>query len=857
MNAQGLEHTPDKIIVSGINLEWDPERGLCTFEGLPVAMMWIDTTLRGMMDGVQAMVGTPRFLLALQSEGRKSVEADWQVISQSPDFRQGFAAIANIAAVAGWGRWELTLYDPANRECRFRVSNSWEGRYQRSMGIPWGSGFLAGKLAGYCSRLFGTNCWADQTAFIASGAEYDEFVVKPSSKQIETELDCLLATDEASRADMAIGLHKLEQEIAERKRAEAALQEREEQYRNLVETTSDWIWEIDANGKYTYASPRVRDLLGYEPAEVIGRTPFELMPPDEADRLSIEFARINAERQSFFNLENVNLHKDGSRVVLETSGVPRLDPQGNFLGYRGIDRDITARKQAEQALREHQETISAIVESSQDWIWAVDSHRVYTYSNPAVEKILGYRPEEVVGKELDLVHDEDRPRLEAFWADRRASRGGGTSVLVRWRCKDGQYRHLERNAVPIVGTDGAFLGFRGVDRDVSDRKRAEAERARLEEQLRRAHRLESIGRLAGGVAHDFNNLLTVINGYSQLILAQLDETNPLRASLEEIRKSGERAAELTRQLLAFSRKQVIAPKPVDPNQMIAECVNMLGRLLGEDVEIVTDLAPGAGPVLVDPGQFLQILMNLAVNARDAMPSGGRLKLATATKVVDSADAAYADVSPGRYALLTVSDTGTGMSEETRQSVFEPFFTTKGEGKGTGLGLSTVYGIVRQAGGWIEVDSQPGSGSTFRIGLPLLAAPDSESSLNAQPVDLQGSETVLVVEDQDEVRALIVAMLERYGLHALPASRGGEALAIAERHPGTIHLLLTDVVMPQMTGKELAARMKALRPGIRVLFMSGYTDEVLAGEDMLVPGAGYIQKPFSPAALAQKVREVLG
>ncbi len=715
---------------------------------------------------------------------------------------------------------------------------------------------MAGKLAGYCSRLFGTNCWADQTAFSANGAEYDEFVVRPSSKQIETELDGLLASDEATRADMAIALHKLEREIAEREHFQAALQVSEDQYRNLVETTSDWIWETDAEGRYSYTSPRVRDLIGYEPAEIIGRSPFDFMPPEEAARLLTEFADVSRERKPFFNLENVNLHKDGSLVALETSGVPRVDSLGKFLGYRGIDRDITARKKAEQALREHQDAISAIVESSQDWIWATDSRGVYTYSNPAVERILGYRPEEVVGRGLELVHEDDRPRLEAFWAERKGSRGGGTSVLVRWRCKDGQFRHLERNAVPILGPDGAFQGFRGVDRDISERRRAEEERARLEEQLGQAQRLESIGRLAGGLAHDFNNLLTVINGYSQMILGRLDPSSPIRSSIQEICKSGERAAELTKQLLAFSRKQVIAPKPVSPNEMIVECVNMLRRLVGEDVEIVTELDPKPIRVMADPGQFLQILLNLAVNARDAMPTGGRLKIATSTIEIDPGAAAYREVSPGSFALLTVSDTGTGMNGATRLQVFEPFFTTKSVGKGTGLGLSTVYGIVRQAGGWIEVESEPGKGATFRIGLPILAAPVAEGSLAAPSLNLWGNETVLVVEDQQDVLRLVVSVLEGYGFKVLHASVGDEALAIAERHTGTIHLLLTDVVMPRMTGKELAGRVTALRPDIRVLFMSGYTDEVLARQDLLNAGAGYIQKPFSPEALALKVRNVL-
>ncbi len=396
------------------------------------------------------------------------------------------------------------------------------------------------------------------------------------------------------------------------------------------------------------------------------------------------------------------------------------------------------------------------------------------------------------------------------------------------------------------------------DSEIAQRKRAEEERSRLEAQLLQSQKLESIGRLAGGIAHDFNNLLTVINGYSDLAIQLLLESDPLRSSLQEIRGAGERAAKLTRQLLAFSRRQVTAPRPVNVTQVVEEIRNMIQRLVGDDIEVVTKLSPSVRTVMADEGQLHQVLLNLIVNARDAMPGGGRLVIETARVELDRSPAAvWAEFRPGPYLLLTVADTGTGMDAETLHHMFEPFFTTKAEGKGTGLGLSTVYGIVRQSGGWIRADSQPGCGSTFQVYLPEtdMARPVVEGALPIATM-LRGTETILVAEDHGGVRSLIVGILKDRGYKVLEATTGDDAVQLAERQAGSIDLLVSDIQMPGINGRELARRLRQLLPGMRVLFVSGYQESTSAEPILAAPDVSLMSKPFAPLELAAKVRELL-
>ena len=380
---------------------------------------------------------------------------------------------------------------------------------------------------------------------------------------------------------------------------------------------------------------------------------------------------------------------------------------------------------------------------------------------------------------------------------------------------------------------------------------------KLEEQLRHAQKMEAVGRLAGSVAHDFNNMLSVILSYSSMLLDDLKPVDPLRADVDAIRKAGEKAAELTRQLLAFSRQQVLAPRVVDLNDVLGECERMLRRLLGADIELVTRYDRNLAKVKVDPNQMDQVVMNLVINARDAMPNGGKLTIETRNVILDRTYVAnHLGVTPGPHVMLAVSDTGVGMDKEMQARIFEPFFTTKDKGKGTGLGLSTVFGIVRQSGGNVWVYSEPGSGTTFKVHLPCADPVEVEPEELVQPTTLTGTETVLLVEDQEEVQQVAREILRRYGYHVLEAKNAGEALLSCERHPRTIHLLLTDVVMPQMNGRELADRLVQVRPELKVLFMSGYTENAIVHHGILDSGVAYIQKPIVPESLARRVREVL-
>ncbi|MFB3814243.1 MAG: PAS domain S-box protein [Terriglobales bacterium] len=468
--------------------------------------------------------------------------------------------------------------------------------------------------------------------------------------------------------------------------------------------------------------------------------------------------------------------------------------------------------------------------------------------NPALVKMLGYNSRaELMERNLErdiYITPEERQRiLREFHSE------GRSANETRWKRKDGKIITVRLNGTVATGRNGDIEGYELIIEDVTEHRA-------LEEQLRHAQKMEAIGRLAGGVAHDFNNLLTVIKGYGELMAQQIDEADPLRAELEEIRKAADRAAALTRQLLAFSRRQVLAPKVLELNQVVANMEKLLRRLLGEDVELLTVLDANLGRVKADPGQIEQVIMNLAVNARDAMPQGGQLIIETANFNLDeSYKVEHTVVVPGRYVMLAVSDTGVGMTEEVRSRIFEPFYTTKE--RGTGLGLSTVYGIVKQSGGYVWVYSEPGKGSTFKVYLPRV---DEEAETRQTRVldssIYRGTETVLVVEDEDGVRALVRHMLQRHGYTVLETRNAGEALIVCERHPEPIHLLLTDVVLSHVSGPELATRLHPVRPNMRVLYMSGYTEDAIVHHGVLKKGIAFLQKPFTTETLARRVREVL-
>jgi PAS domain S-box-containing protein len=511
-----------------------------------------------------------------------------------------------------------------------------------------------------------------------------------------------------------------------------------------------------------------------------------------------------------------------------------------------------ARRRVEEALRQKEASFRLLFDSNPLPMWVFDRETLrFLEVNGAAVAHYGYTREEFLGMRItDIRPPEDAARVES------SVQAEGGDEPVR---HSGTWRHRLKNGrvidVEIVAHDLAFGERPGrlvVAHDITDRKR-------LEGQLLQSQKLEAIGQLAGGVAHDFNNLLNVILGYADLALRELPKEAPQAPRLDQIRRAAERGATLTRQLLAFSRKQVREPKVLDLNRTLADVQGMLGRLIGENIEIVTSFDAGLGHVEADPGQIEQALLNLAVNARDAMPHGGKLILETANVDFDPAYAkTHPGSRPGPHVRLAVSDTGHGMDPSTLARLFEPFFTTKPRGKGTGLGLATVYGIVRQSDGHIDVYSEPGRGSTFKIYLPRVdkkgaAVAEDQPESDATPL---GTEAILLVEDDDALRALVAEVLGRHGYVVLEAEGPEAGLLAAQSHAGTIHMMITDVIMPQMSGRDLAARLHALRPETKILYMSGYTDQAIGHHGVIAPGTHFLQKPFASKILLRKVRAVL-
>ena len=514
----------------------------------------------------------------------------------------------------------------------------------------------------------------------------------------------------------------------------------------------------------------------------------------------------------------------------------------------------TDRHEAEQA----RALLAAIVATSNDAIISKRPDGVITSWNGAAVRLFGHSSEEAVGKPITIIVPPERREEERAFMERVLT-GGRVDHLetVRLR-KDGGEISVSVSLAPILDASGKVIGASKTARDLTAQRTAAEALRRTEDQLRQAQKMEAIGRLAGGIAHDFNNLLSVIFSYSEMILVDLEAHDPTAENVTEIHRAAVRAADLTRQLLMFSRQQVLAPRVLDLNDLLVGMDKMLTRILGEDVDLATALSPKLGAIRADPSNVEQVIMNLAVNARDAMPTGGQLTIETSNVELD-ADYTRAHLGsvPGPHVMLAVSDTGIGMDQATQARIFEPFFTTKEPGKGTGLGLSTVFGIVQQCGGNIWVYSEPGGGTTFKVYFPRVEGA-VDSPVQSRPrLPLRGSETILLVEDQEQVRVVAESILEQNGYRVLAASGAGAALLLCEKHAGDIDLLLTDVVMPQMSGAELARRITQSRPATKLLFMSGYTDDSIVRHGVLQSGIAFLQKPFTPETLTRKVREVLG
>ena len=643
------------------------------------------------------------------------------------------------------------------------------------------------------------------------------------------------------------------QDITERRAALAQLGESEARYRRIVETTSEGVWELDAGFLTTFVNQRMADMVGYSRDEMIGLPARAFFT--EAGRAVTE-ATLARRRQGVSETYETSVRrKDGSALWVLVRSNAIIDDDGRFMGTIGLMGDMTERRKSEEA----RNRLAAIVESSGDAIISKTLDGSITTWNPAAERLFGYSAEEIVGRPVTVLIPPDREDEEpAFLARLAAGRRVEHYDTVRRR-KDGSLVEVSLELSPITDAEGRVVGASKIAHDITARRKQETALRRSEEQLRQAQKMEAIGSLAGGIAHDFNNILSVILSYTELLIDDHDANDPVRADLDEIHKAGNRAADLTRQLLAFSRQQLLEPKVLDLNRSIVDIQKMLGRMLGEDVVLSLQPSPEIGRVYADAGQIEQVLMNLVVNARDAMPRGGNLTIETSNVVLAAEQAAQlGGLTPGSYVLLAVTDTGTGMDQATRERIFDPFFTTKETGKGTGLGLSTVYGIVQQSGGHIAVHSTVGVGTTFEIYLPRTdrEAEDDRSLRAPGTLSYRGSETILLVEDEDQVRAVMRSILRKQGYHVLEAQNGGEAFLISEQFAETIHMLLTDVVMPRMSGRVLAERLQPQRPEMKVLYVSGYTRDATFQHGVLDAGKAFLQKPVTPETLLKKVRESL-
>jgi PAS domain S-box-containing protein len=652
---------------------------------------------------------------------------------------------------------------------------------------------------------------------------------------------------EVSARRLEDGRHQsIVRDITERKRAEAELRAKEEDYRRLIEQANDGIFLLRRDGRFLVANPAICRMTGYTREEMLQLNLLDTYLPAERAlgerRLSDVRSGVN------MTFERSMRRQDGTVLAVEISARRLEDGR-----IQAIARDITERKRAEDALRESDRKSRALLDLSFGFTGLLSLDGTVLDANRTVLEFAGIERQDVLGRPFwELAAWKDSPELQERLRAAVSAAAGGEMVRfeVPVRAADGSVHPVDFSLKPVRDESGQVVMLIPEGRDITELKRAGEEKADLQAQLHQAQKMESIGRLAGGVAHDFNNLLTVINGYSRLLLDTLEAGDPLRDSLEEINRAGERAARLTQQLLAFSRKQVLQPRVLDLNCVVRNTRPMLARLMGDDVELCVEPSADAATVCADPHQLEQVLMNLAVNSRDAMPHGGKLSIGTA--VVEGG------VRPGRHVALAVADTGAGMDEETRRRMFEPFFTTKEIGKGTGLGLSMVQGVVEQSGGLIDVASVPGRGTTVTIYLPwvesALTGAEGPEAVPQPPAG--GTKTVLVVEDQREVREYVAAALTACGYRVIQADGAAEALPLWEREHEGIDLVLTDVVMPRLSGGELANLLWKRRPGAKVLFMSGYKDDVMTQDGAREQGIEFIQKPFSPGQLANRVGEML-
>jgi PAS domain S-box-containing protein len=679
---------------------------------------------------------------------------------------------------------------------------------------------------------------------------------KKAEEALQRHREHLSEMVEERTAELMTANARLISEIEERRRAQEAQRKSEQKYRTLVETTSDFVWEMDRNAVFTYASPKILDILGYEPQEILGKRYFDLLPSEEASRVADMLDSYQAARQPFSLLENASNHKDGFRVFWETSGVPIFDQAGEVCGYRGISRDITERKQAEAQLRESEEKYRLLVENINDVIFAIGNDGVVTYVSPAVESLYGYKPSQIIGRHFsEYIWPEDLPRVTKSFEE-----------VASGHYEPAEYRivtvsggtHWVRSSSRRLIIDGRFVGLQGVMTNITQRKAAEEDKERLEARLRQAQKMEALGTLAGGIAHDFNNILAAIIGYTEMMLSDVSISSPMHHDLQQVLKAADRAKDLVKQILVFSRMEGQQEKlAVDIGGVVKEALKLLRATLPTTIEIRQDIASGAGAALADPTQIHEVLINLGTNAAHAMGEKGGVLEVTLGEVNFNAETAalHPGIQPAAYLRLTVRDTGHGMDAATLERIFDPYFTTKETGKGSGLGLAVVHGIIRRHMGAITVHSEPENGTIFHVYLPRHEGKVQVESAQPAPIP-RGTERILFVDDEAALAGIGQKILTQLGYEVLAKTSSVDALDTFRARPEHFDLVITDYTMPNMTGAELAGEILKIRADVPVVLCTGFSEMIDEEKAKKLGITEFVMKPFNMRTLAELCRRAL-
>ncbi|MGH9443491.1 MAG: PAS domain S-box protein [Thermoanaerobaculia bacterium] len=803
----------------GLELKWRRRDGTPT---------WVEIDGRAVKDSHGRTLHFEAFVRDINTRKRAEADADRSISHAAARRRRkvmlDLVALLIASVVVGIAS---TRYDPFNL---VRLRPRAPTLTDETLTLVIGVSFLFG---GFAYRR-----WLDLRKEVRS-RETTEYSLRQLRMDLEQRVRARTAALEASNQD-------LRREMESRRAAEETAFKLD----LAVEQSSNVVFMTDIEGRITYVNPAFTTVYGYSKNEVLGQNPRILKSGAVAPET---YARFWAAMLSGagFRGEVVNRARDGRLVTVESAANTVFDDRGERIGFVAVQTDVTERKRAEAELQKSQERFRSLIESSKDLILILDPSAAIRYASPSLERAIGYRPEEVIGKSaFPFVHPDDLPRVQNRLREILAQETPTVPFAFRVRHRNGSWPTLEAVGTNLIGNP-AIGGVVLNARDVTEMRQ-------LEEQFRHAQKMEAVGRLAGGIAHDFNNLLMVVQSFADVLPLHLGDTKALAHDLEQLRSTAERGGSLTRQLLAFSRKQVVKPEVLDAGRVTADLAAMLEKLIGEDVALEIRLDPETCRVRADRGQIEQVLMNLSVNARDAMPQGGQLLIEVQHVELDeSYVASHTGVSPGAFVRISVSDTGTGMDAEVRRRLFEPFFTTKESGRGTGLGLATAYGIVKAAGGDIWVYSEPGKGSVFKIHLPRVDGAGASATPEAIPVlETRGTETIFLVEDEDVIREMVKEFLEMKGYLVHAAGSGDEAIRRAASLREPIDLLLTDIVLPGPNGRQVAEAMSRTRSAMKTLFMSGYIDDAQTVREILSEGRDYIQKPIGLEALARKVREIL-